>query len=273
MLIDIHTHAFPDRVAGPAFEKLSQAAGIPTHLPGTLGALSDSSRAAGFGLSVVQPVATNPLKVSRLNAFAADINRRSAETGLLSFAALHPLSPTLAEDIREIAALGFRGVKLHPVYQDTPVDEPAFLKALEGCYTAGLAVLVHGGYDIGLPGKDTACVARIRRMLRALPPQRLVLAHMGGWGEWDQMDYLGLPGLYLDTAFCLRTGCETFLTPEDMRSLIRRHGPERVLFGTDSPWNPQAEELQRIRSLGLTAEEERLILGENALRLLGLDQA
>jgi predicted TIM-barrel fold metal-dependent hydrolase len=40
------------------------------------------------------------------------------------------------------------------------------------------------------------------------------------------------------------------------------------LFGTDYPWETQQRGIQFIRDLGLTAEEEKAILGENAERLL-----
>ena len=268
MIIDIHTHAMPEAIAPRAFAKLSQAAGIPAHTAGTAPALSESARAAGIGLSVVQPVATNPLKVDHLNAFALAINQHTDETGLMSFAALHPLMPELPQALRRIREDGFRGVKLHPVYQQTPVDEPAFLRALEGCYREDLIVLIHAGYDIGLPGGDQASVPRIRRMLRALPPQRLILAHMGGWSEWEDMDYLGLRGLYLDTAFSLHTGCNTFLTPEAFCRIVRQMGVDRVLFGTDSPWNDQAADIARLRQSGLRQEEATQILETNAAKLL-----
>ena len=272
MTVDVHTHVLPERIAPAAFARMAQAAGgIPLFTAGTAESLSFSARRAGVDLSVIQPVATNPLKVDHLNAFAAEINQRTAETGLMSFAALHPLMPDVEGAVRRIRREGFRGVKLHPVYQGTPVDAPAFLRALEACFSEGLAVLIHAGWDIGLPGGDEATVPRIRRMLRALPPQRLILAHMGGWGEWEKLDFLGLPGLYLDTAFTLSTGCDTRLSPEAFCRVIRRMGADKVLFGTDSPWADQEEEIRRVRQSGLTEEELAGILGKNAEKLLSGD--
>ena len=270
MVIDIHTHCFPERIAERAFGQLSRAAGIPVHTAGTAGALARSAKEAGIGVSVVQPVATDPMKVDHLNAFAAEINLRTTGTGVMSFAALHPLMPDLPAGVKRIREMGFKGVKLHPVYQETPTDGLPFLRALECCYAEGLAVLVHAGWDIGVPGRDDACVRRLGRMLRALPPRGLILAHMGGWGEWDTEEYLGMPELWLDTAFCLHTGAETFLRAEDCLRMIRAHGADRVLFGTDSPWSDQREELARLRALGLSPEEEEAVEGGNACRLLGL---
>jgi predicted TIM-barrel fold metal-dependent hydrolase len=51
-------------------------------------------------------------------------------------------------------------------------------------------------------------------------------------------------------------------------SIIRAHGTDRVFFGTDSPmWN-HVSEWARFNALGLTDEERRRILWENAAGLL-----
>jgi predicted TIM-barrel fold metal-dependent hydrolase len=53
-----------------------------------------------------------------------------------------------------------------------------------------------------------------------------------------------------------------------MKSLIKGHGVEKILFGTDSPWTDQMKEIENIRSLGLSSEETGMILGDNAMQLL-----
>jgi predicted TIM-barrel fold metal-dependent hydrolase len=58
------------------------------------------------------------------------------------------------------------------------------------------------------------------------------------------------------------------LPPERLVRMIRAHGVERVMFGTDSPWAGQAEEAAHVRSLGLTEEELDKVLFTNAARLL-----
>jgi hypothetical protein len=53
-------------------------------------------------------------------------------------------------------------------------------------------------------------------------------------------------------------------------AMIRRVGPDRVLFGSDWPWHNPVKDAARIDGLPLSAEEKRLIFCENALRVLGL---
>lgn len=52
--------------------------------------------------------------------------------------------------------------------------------------------------------------------------------------------------------------------------MMRAHGVERILFGSDSPCGPPVSQLQRMLSLPLTDEEKELLCWKNAVRLLGL---
>jgi predicted TIM-barrel fold metal-dependent hydrolase len=47
-------------------------------------------------------------------------------------------------------------------------------------------------------------------------------------------------------------------------------GSNHMLFGTDFPWGDTRKIIENIRSLDIPEEEKRLILGENAMRLLKL---
>ena len=60
------------------------------------------------------------------------------------------------------------------------------------------------------------------------------------------------------------------LSDEDAVAIFRRLGVDRVLFGSDWPWGHPLRDADRLRRLPLTAEEKRLILRDNARRVLGL---
>ena len=51
----------------------------------------------------------------------------------------------------------------------------------------GLVTITHAGYDIGFPGEEQSLPVHICNMLDEIKPSRMVLAHMGGWGCWDQV--------------------------------------------------------------------------------------
>ena len=83
-------------------------------------------------------------------------------------------------------------------------------------------------------------------------------------GETEE--YLIGTDILLDTALCARGN----IPEEQLTRMIRRHGAEKVLLGSDFPWHRSEEEIALIRSLPLTEEEKAMILGGNAQRLLGL---
>ena len=272
MTIDFHTHIFPDRIADRAVSALAESGHVHPFLDGRELSLSQSARRAGCALSVVLPVVTRPSQHASVLCFAREINSRTGETGLLSFGGIHPAAEEPEEKLDEMVRLGFRGIKLHPVFQGVGADDERMLRILRAAYERDLIVTIHAGLDISFPGNDLAFPERLARMMDRVPPKKLILAHMGGWGVWEEaVGLLGTEGVYLDTAFCLKKGDDRhFLSPGEFVRMARAHGTDRVLFGTDSPWAGQKAAAELIAEAPLTAEERERILYANGARLLGL---
>ena len=282
MIVDIHTHTFPDKIAGRTIEKLQGVSHSAAFSDGTAAGLRASMARAGVDRSVVLPVATHPGQVERVNDASARINETTEETGILSLGCIHPDFANWREELERVAALELRGVKLHPVYQGVDLDDVRYLRILERCGELGLVVITHAGWDIGFPGQVSCSPQMVLRAVKQVGPVKLVLAHMGGWRCWDEVEeLLWDTGVCLDTAFSLGSITplnDGYYTPEDLplldeggfMALVRKFGPHRVLFGTDSPWDDQAQAIARIRALPLTPEEREAILGGNAVKLLGL---
>ncbi len=267
MIIDIHAHVFPDALAARAVAFLAQQAQIPAFTDGTCAALRESMRRAGIDLSVLAPIATKPAQARSINAWIAETNR--AFPDLVGFGTLHPAQEDWAQEIERLVADGIRGVKLHPDYQEFFVDEARMLPIYRMLADAGLMVLMHAGVDVGLPG-DTHCPPeRLARVLDAVPQVTMIASHMGAWRQWEGVERcLAGRDLYFDTSYSLaEMGADLFLR------ILRAHGAERVLFGTDSPWSDQSAEIEAFHALPLTAAEKEAVLGGNASRLLGLVEA
>lgn len=265
MIIDIHTHAFPDTLAERAVSTLAEVSKIAARSDGTCDGLSASARKAGIDLSVVMPIATKPSQTRSINSWATEVNRNYEN--VLCFGTLHPAQSNWQEEVEYIVSNGIKGVKLHPDYQETFVDDPALIPILRGLADADLILLLHAGVDIGLPPPTHCTPDRLARMLDSVPGIKVIAAHMGGYLCWDDVEkHLLGRDLYLDTSYSLAD-----LGGERMAGLIRTHGPDRVLFGTDSPWTDQSAELAGVRALSLAREEIDGILGGNAQRLLKLD--
>ena len=282
MIIDIHTHTFPDKIAAATLDKLKHLSHTIPFTDGTAVGLAASMARAGVDRSVVMPVATSPRQVPHVNDASARMNELGAQTGVLSFGCMHPDFDGWKEELARVRDLGLKGIKLHPQYQDTDFDDPRYLRILDRCGELGLVVLTHAGLDIGMPGKDNCAPEMVARVLEQVGPVKLVLAHMGGWRQWDRVEAL-LPGtgVYLDTSFSLgeitplddghyRPGDLPLLDEAAFLRMVRKFGSDRVLFGTDSPWDDQGAALARLRALPLESAELDAILGGNARALLGI---
>ena len=282
MIFDIHTHTFPDKIASSTIQKLQSMSHTRPFSDGTQSGLAASMAQAGVDGSLVLPVATNTRQVVHVNDSSARINEHGPETGIWSFGCMHPDFEDWRGELSRIAELGLKGIKLHPVYQEVDFDDIRTLRILDRCGELGLIVLTHAGMDVGFPGKVHCSPDMVLRAVRQVGPVTLILAHMGGWRNWDRVEEL-LPetSVYLDTAFSLgamsplddgyyRPADLPLLDEEQFLRIVRRFGAHRVLFGTDSPWTGQREELARLRALPLTQRELDAILGGNARRLLAL---
>ena len=282
MIIDFHTHTFPDKIAAAAVEKLSLASHIRPFSDGTAAKLSKSTKAAGVDLSIVLPVATSPKQVVSINNFAAKTNESTDETGLLSFGCIHPDFSEWSEELERVKALGLKGIKLHPVYQGADINDIRFLRILNKAGELGLIVVTHAGWDIGFPGVSHCSPEMTLRAISQVGPVKLVLAHMGGWRQWDEAEELLTDQpIWFDTSFStgsltpLNDGYHSpdflpQLSDEAFIRIVRAFGADRVLFGTDSPWSDQAKELERIRALPLTDAQKDAVLGKNAQSLLNV---
>ncbi len=268
-MIDFHTHIFPDPVAPKALASLQagtvrvEGICVPAQTDGTLCGLMSSMADNGVELSVVLPIATKPAQTPSINRFASEIQSRR----LVSFYSLHPLQEDWERVLEDIAALGGRGIKLHPEFQFADVDSQPMLSILKKAAELGLIVVLHAGRDIGMPPPLHCSPEQLARALDAVPDVRMVAAHLGGWRMWDDVERL-LVGreLYFDTAFVA-----DYLTPEQYLRIVRSHGPERILFGSDSPWETPAHTLAGLQRLGLTETELQLITHDNAAALLELN--
>ncbi|MDE6836983.1 MAG: amidohydrolase family protein [Acutalibacter sp.] len=282
MIIDMHTHSFPEKLAASTLEKLSAASHTRPFTNGTPGGLQASMREAGVDLSVVLPVATSPRQVEHVNDASARLNETAEETGLLSFGCMHPDYEGWREELARVKALGMKGIKLHPVYQGADLDDPRYLRILDRAGELGLVIVTHAGLDVGFPGVVRCSPEMVRRAVAQVGPVKLLLAHMGGWRCWDRVLEL-LPELpvLIDTSFSVGRMSplnDGFYQEEELRlldsrgflKLVRAFGAGRVLFGSDSPWSGQKESLEWVRSQPLTEEERTAILGGNAQNLLSV---
>ena len=278
MIIDFHTHMFPDKIAGRTLDYLSGIFGASPFADGTYTGLCNSMGKGAVDISIALPAVTKVSQVASINRFASAYT----EGPVISFGGIHPECENYKEILKEIKNLGLKGIKLHPDYQDTMFNDIRYKRIISYATELGLVVVVHAGVDIGLPSVTHCTPDMVCEVLDEVQPDRLGLAHMGGWDLWGEvLAKLCGRNVYMDTAFSYGeiawlSGAEhrwKLASEEMFLKLIRAHGADRIVFGTDSPWTDQKRAIKDIQALPLSDEDKKKILGENALQLLGLPDA
>jgi predicted TIM-barrel fold metal-dependent hydrolase len=177
-----------------------------------------------------------------------------------------------AEHLAQAAARGAKGIKIHPVLQRFRPDDPRMEPTYALCEDLGLTVLSHSGRTRGTP--QLADPFAFAAVMERHPRLHLLLAHLGG-ASWRQVE--AFAAAYPSTSFDLCeiiawTGSPGAPTADELGRLIRGVGAERVLFGTDFPWYELDRTIDQLMALPrLSDEERRGILGENAVRRMGLE--
>ncbi len=266
MIIDFHTHIFPDNMAVKAVGTLEehirgQGRSYKAVIPATLASLKKSMSENGIDFSVVLPIATTVTQSTSINRFAAKINNRG---GIFSFGSLHPMQTDWEDVLYGIKEKGLRGIKLHPEYQQCYIDSPESLRILKKCEELDLAVVLHAGNDVGVSPPRRCMPDRLAHALEYVSGDKIVAAHLGGWDAWDDVEkYLVGTPISLDTAYIA-----DFIEPAQLLRIIQNHGSEKILHATDSPWEKQGKAAELIRSLPLAEADFNNIFYKNAKKLL-----
>ena len=262
MIIDVHTHVWPDRIASRALG--TPADGIVRFGDGTVADAERSMERAGIDRNVCLAVADTAGRLEAANAFVGGLDPGR----FIGFGTVHAgRSPE--DNVRSLRDNGLRGVKIHPLFQGYPLDDRRLwdvLGALEGEFTC----LFHVGPEVAGGENLLATPRMVAEIASAFPQLTIIAAHLGGYHVHDEAleHVIGRPGLYLDTSWPPSIGS---VDPAVVRAAIERHGPDRVIFGSDWPMADPAADIAAIRALGFDADTTASILGGTLANLLGLE--
>jgi predicted TIM-barrel fold metal-dependent hydrolase len=148
-----------------------------------------------------------------------------------------------------VEQFGFVGIKLHRY------DARISREVCEVARAFSSPVL----YDV--MGEVSVC----ELLAQEYPNVNFVIPHLGSFADdWRAqiafIDQLARhPNIYTDTA-----GVRRF---DVLEQAVQRAGPRKILFGSDGPWLHPGVELAKVLALGLSRNDEDLVLGGNFLRL------
>lgn len=277
--IDFHTHVFPPVIRQdrsrffrdePAFRALYESPRSRLILTEELLKSMDEEgveRSVIFGFPW-----TDPDLFRAHNDYIIESVRRYPEriTGLCCFS---PRSAQGLQEARRCLDSGLSGVGELALYRSglSPEVREGLAEIMALCAGLDVPVLLHTNEPVGhaYPGKTPMRLAEIYEFIRRYPQNRIVLAHWGGglffYGLMKKEVGEALRNVWFDTA-----ASPYLYKPEVYRAAADIVGPEKILFGSDSPLLSPSRYFEEMESAGLSEEAQRKIRGENAARLLKL---
>ncbi len=211
-------------------------------------------------------------RLRRRNVWTCEVAREKKQ--LLPYVSV---DPSMGEEgaVAEVKARveeGARGIKLHPANQRYMPTDRRLWPLYEEAERLELPIISHSGVHFDPDAPPYARPGNFREVLDSFPRLTLVLAHLGQ-GFLDDSFAMAerYPNLYFDSSMAVSGSQDPpAMSDEDTVAAIRRLGVERVLFGSDWPWGHPLRDAGRIRRLPLSEDEKRLLLRDNARRVLRL---
>ena len=174
-----------------------------------------------------------PAVARSFNAFVAAL--AAGDSRLVPLGTVLPGEPDAEDIIREAAALGLRGIKLHCHVQGFAPDAPEVAPVWRACEALGLPVVIHAGREPYSPAYpvDARAVCGVERM------ERVLTAHPG----------LRVCGATLaPTRWAATSACSSATTtcgwtremlarffPVEVPDSVLQTRPERILYGSELP--------------------------------------
>ncbi|MCM8784312.1 MAG: amidohydrolase family protein [Candidatus Omnitrophica bacterium] len=261
MIIDIHTHAWPNKVSRKAQEHLESSFRVKLVAEPTLDTLLRFMDRNNIEVSVVCAVATRVEQVPSINDWLFGIRSERIKV----FCSLHPQYPQLKEEIKRVKEHG-DGIKLQPEFQDFYIDDEIAFPMYSFAESLDIPVLFHCGEELSGTKMVRSSPRRLLNVKEKFPKLRIIAAHFGGFRLWEEVKkHLLGKDIYLDTSFFF-----SYLPREEVKAMILSHLPERIVFGTDFPLIDQKQDLDFLKSLEIPKELKERILSLNARQILVL---
>ncbi|MFC1844954.1 amidohydrolase family protein [Thermodesulfobacteriota bacterium] len=259
-IIDFHAHAFPDQVATSAIPYLEEEGDVKANHDGRVSSLLAIMDREGVDKSVICCIATRPSQFEAILSWCKKIRTDR----IIPFPSFHPTDPQKEEHITQIKNEGFKGIKMHPYYQQFFLDDEKLYPAYDQISELGLILVMHTGFDIAFPRIRKCDPRQVLNVMKRFPKLKMVTTHLGAWQQWLEVeDLLAGKEIYMDISYTLDQ-----IDPRTARRIILKHPKEYILFGTDSPWSGPQKTYKNLQALKLGDEREELIIRKNGLALL-----
>ncbi len=260
-IFDAHVHVFPEKIAEKATKATGDYYKVKMYSVGNVENIKKEMKEGKITRCLIHSTATKPEQVVHINDYIAKLVSENPE--FVGFGTMHPDFENIKEETERIKSLGLLGVKIHSDFQDFALDEEKALPIYEAA-RGKLPILFH----VGDKKSDLSHPKRVANVCRLFPDLTVIAAHLGGYSVWDEAEeYLvgKFKNLYLDASSSI-----DFMNEEQAKRIIKNHGTDKILFGSDFPMHKPKGTVDKLLSLGFSKKETDNILYKNAQKLLGI---
>jgi predicted TIM-barrel fold metal-dependent hydrolase len=285
MIFDCHAHLYSPSVIGSVSRRDGLAAALGLNMEGALNrtdkpALKQEFTDAGIQACLLLPIAPANGVHTVNELFVKTVE---GEDRLFTAGTLHPSSPGMSAELEWLGNQGVRAIKLCSFSQGFDLEAGETLQLFEKIrrhnragktrFFVVLDTFYAADVYFGSPRQYITTPVKLARLTAAFPEIDFVGAHMGGLtAPFPEIEEYLVPAnnLYLDTSNASKS-----LSREEFLRMIFRHGPDRLMFGTDWPWFSHAKEAafigELLRDAGLSPEEQSKVFSGNICRLMDLN--
>jgi len=261
-IIDFHVHIYPDKIAQRAVQSVGEFYNLEMDGNGTDHEVLKIGNETGITNYVVHSVAVSASRVETINDYI--ISECAMHKEFYGFGTMHIDYENKIEETQRFLQSGLKGVKIHPDTQKFNMDDQNMFELYDFLQQTQTPILIHCGdyrYDYSHP-------RRLKNILKQFPNLIAVGAHFGGWSVFDlAYEYLKDEKCYLDTSSSF-----SMLGLKRAKELIQMYGAERMVYGSDFPMWDFQKTLNDFLSLELSDDENKLILSENAKKILKIKE-
>lgn len=280
MIIDIHTHIFPETICEgrdacclreAAFSLLYEAPSAKVVGAPELIRQMDQD---GVDMSVVFGFPWSYGDLVRENNDYIIESVRTYPDRLIGLACFDLGWEGAPEETERCLAAGLSGVGELAFYL-SGIDEEALERlapVMEVCRSMGnRPVMIHTNEPVGhlYPGKTPVTLEQIYRLAERFPENRIILAHWGGgilfYHLLKREAKSVLSNVWYDTA-----ASPYLYDPAIFRTAAEAGVLDRILFGSDFPLLPPSRYFSYLDASGLPEDGRKKVLGQNARDLFGV---
>ncbi len=258
-IINVHTHIFPEKIAEKATASIGNFYGLAMASVGLKARLEEEMKRAGVKHCFLLSTATTKNQVVAINDFLIETIKSSPDK-FTAFGTIHIDTENPLDEIDRIRKNAVTGIKFHNDFQQFAIDDPRIFPVYEKAQAEKIPIMFHAGdkrYKYTNPDKFV-------KLSKLFPDLIVIASHFGAYSEWDKID-----NEYLETNHYFDTSSSFFELPiERAREIIKRHGEDKFLFGSDFPMWFASNELKYIEQLGFSEDITEKILFKNAEKLL-----